>query len=190
MSWTAWAIAALAYNIASRLAYVIVVGVMLTRQDRHQVFTRTLGVEAGFRRFRRIASLIMNNDGASFILLCLVTRQTLPAGVSPILMIVAGVALCVIGVGTKAWAASSLGADGYYWRNFFDDKPHVEMEKPGPYRFLKNPMYTLGNLHMYGFALVTGSLPGVAASVFAHAAVMTFNHVVEKPHFARVKDRD
>jgi protein-S-isoprenylcysteine O-methyltransferase Ste14 len=186
--WTAAGAAALGYHVASRLAYVVGVGAMLVRQDRRQVFTRTAGIEAGLRRFRRIASIIMNNDGASFILLCLVTRNTLPTGPRPILMPIAGVVLCIIGVGTKVWAASKLGADAYYWRNFFDNEPHVALENPGPYRFFKNPMYTLGNLHMYGLALVLGSLPGLAASAFDQAALMAFNQLVEKPHFARLND--
>ena len=55
----------LGYHIASRLAYVIGVGLALRRQERHQVFTRNGGVEAGFRRFRRIAATLMNNDALS-----------------------------------------------------------------------------------------------------------------------------
>jgi protein-S-isoprenylcysteine O-methyltransferase Ste14 len=179
-------IAALVYAVSSRLAYVVGVGVMLTRQDRRQAFTRTAGVDAGFRRFRRIASLLMYNDGAALILVCVVTRHTIPAGPPPWLMMAAGVLLVVIGVGTKAWAASRLGADAYYWRNFFDHAPPVAMEKPGPYRFLKNPMYTLGNLHMYGWALMMASLPGLLASAFAQAALLVFHAVVEKPHFSRL----
>jgi protein-S-isoprenylcysteine O-methyltransferase Ste14 len=178
--------AALVYAIVSRLAYVVGVGVMLTKQDRHQAFTRTAGVEAGFRRFKGIASWLMYNDGAALILVSAVTRHTIPAGPRPWLMMVAGLMLVIVGIGTKAWAASRLGADAYYWKNFFDNAPHVVMKKPGPYRFFKNPMYTLGNLHMYGWALMMASLPGLLASAFAQAALMVFHATVEKPHFSRL----
>lgn len=178
--------AALVYCIASRLAYVVGVGVMLTRQDRTQAFTRDAGVDAGFRRFRRIASLIMYNDGVALALLCFVTRHTIAPGPRPWLMLVAGILLVLLGVGTKAWAASKLGSDAYYWRNFFDNAPHVELAEPGPYRFFTNPMYTIGNLHMYGIALVMASWPGLIAAAFNQAALMLFHVAVEKPHFRRL----
>ena len=177
------------YAVASRLGYVVGVGAMLKRQERDQVFTRTAGVDAGFARFRRIASLLMNNDAVAFILACLVTRGSITPGPRPMLMAVAGLLLCVLGVGMKAWAASQLGSDGYYWKNFFDDAPYVAPVRPGPYRFFKNPMYTVGNLHMYGFALLSNSLPGIFVSLFDHLALMFFHLIVEKPHFERLKAR-
>ena len=179
---------AIAWAVASRLGYVVGVGAMLRRQERDQAFTHTRGVDAGFAHFRRIASLLMNNDAVAFILLGIVTRGSI-AGPRPILLATAGVLLCMLGIGIKAWAASALGSDGYYWRNFFDDAPHVALIKPGPYRFFKNPMYTLGNLHLYGFALLCASLPGLGVALFDHVALMFFHLIVEKPHFARVQAR-
>lgn len=178
---TGWGALALGYHIASRFAYVVGVGIALTRQDREQLFTRRDGVEAGFRRFRRMASTVMNNDGASFVLLCLVTRQSLP--IAPVVLVSVGTFLILLGVATKLWAAARLGYDAYYWRNFFAPGPLVAPNPPGPYRYFKNPMYTVGNLHMYGVAMVVGSLPGLIAAAFDQAAIMTFYRVVEKPHF-------
>jgi protein-S-isoprenylcysteine O-methyltransferase Ste14 len=178
---TMWAGLAFGYHIASRLAYVVGVGVALTRQDREQIFTRRDGVEAGFRRFRRMASTLMNNDGVSFVLLCVVTRHTMPQ--RPGLLVPAGVLLVLLGVSTKLWAAARLGAAAYYWHNFFSPSEVIAPDPPGPYRFLKNPMYTVGNLHMYGVALVLGSLPGLIAAAFDQAAILVFYRWVEKPHF-------
>src|SRR5438046_277651 len=47
---------ALAYHLASRLAYVLYVGLTLKRQDRAEYLTQRYGVEAGFQRFRRVAA--------------------------------------------------------------------------------------------------------------------------------------
>ncbi len=177
---TGWGGLALGYHIASRLAYVVGVGVALRRQDREQVFTRRDGVEAGFRRFRRLASTVMNNDGVSFGLLCVVTRETIHF--APALLLPAGFLLVLLGVSTKLWAAARLGSAAYYWHNFFAPGELVAPDPPGPYRYFKNPMYTVGNLHMYGVALVLGSLPGLVAAGFDQAALMLFYRWVEKPH--------
>lgn len=178
-----WAGLALGYHVASRLAYVVGVGVALTQQQRHRVFTRRNGPEAGFRRFRRVAATLMNNDAVSFVLLCVVTRQTLHLPVPGTVVVAGGVLLIVIGAITKIWAARCLGSKAYYWHNFFAVDDPVVPELSGPYRFLKDPMYTVGYLHAYGVALLCGSLPGLLAAGFDQAAILAFHLLVEKPHF-------
>jgi protein-S-isoprenylcysteine O-methyltransferase Ste14 len=181
----AWGALALAYAIASRLAYVVGVGVALVRQDRSQAFTRRVGVEAGYRRFRRMASVLMNNDAVGLILLSVVTRDTLHLPVGRIVLLAAGGALVVLGGGTKIWAARTLGSEAYHWHNFFAPDDRVP-EPSGPYRFLKDPMYTVGYLQAYGLAIGCASWPGLIASAFAQAGIITFHQLVEKPHFSRL----
>jgi protein-S-isoprenylcysteine O-methyltransferase Ste14 len=57
----------------------------------------------------------------------------------------------------------------------------------GPYRFLSNPMYTIGYLQTYGVALIVGSWPGLVAAVFAHVSILLFHFLIEKPHFERLQ---
>src|SRR5947208_6850251 len=71
---------ALAYHLASRLAYVLYVGLTLKRQDRAEYLTQRYGVEAGFQRFRRVAAFVMANDAVSLAVLCLVSADTLRVG--------------------------------------------------------------------------------------------------------------
>lgn len=179
-------VALFAYVALSRLAYVLFVGRGLRRQDREQYYTRRFGAEAGFRRFRRMASIAMNHDAVAFIALCVLTRGTLTLPLPPTLVIAAGVALVVIGVGTKVWAARTLGAKAYYWYNFFAPDDARGPVSSGPYRFVSNPMYTIGYLQTFGLALILGSLPGLVAAAFAQAAILAFYRVVEKPHFERL----
>ena len=170
-----------AYHIASRLAYVLGVGFTLRRQDRTGFVTERHGVEGGFQRFRRTAAFLMGNDAVSFVVLCLVSANTLQVGVSRSLTLAVGVVFVVVGVLTKLWAAATLG-DGYYWRNFFAPADTVP-NSGGPYRWLKNPMYTVGYLPTYGLALVTGSVLGLVAALFDQIAILLFYRLVEKPHF-------
>lgn len=178
---------AMVYMVLSRLAYVVGVGIGLKRQDRNQAFTRERGIDEGFRRFKRGASWVMNNDAAALVLVCVTTRGTLPAGVARDVLIVVGVAFIAIGGGVKAWARDTLGVKAYYWYNFFNPAPIKPLERPGPYRYLDNPMYTVGYLPAYGVAMVLASWPGMVAAAFAQLAIVGFHLIVEKPHFDRLK---
>jgi phosphatidylethanolamine N-methyltransferase len=178
-----------AYHLASRVAYVVGVGAALIRQERYHVFTARRGTEAGFRRFRRLAFVLMYNDGLSFVILCALTQNTLITTV-PNRLVALGFVIGVVGVITKFWAAARIGRDGFYWRNFFSADPHVPLDPPGPYRYLKNPMYTLGYANVYGLALFCLSSYGLIAALIDHAGIQIFYHYVEKPHFARLTHVD
>lgn len=179
-----WVAVALGYHGLSRLAYVIGVGVALTQQKRHQVFTRHGDVDAGFRRFRRLAAMLMNNDALSFGLLCLATRQTLALHLSIPLRSGVGISLILLGLGTKVWATATLDAGAYHWRDVFKPDAHGPPIRRGPYRVLRNPMYTIGYAHAYGFAILMGSGWGLLAAAFDQVAILLFHHWVEKPHFS------
>lgn len=177
---------ALAYHLASRLAYVLYVGLTLKRQDRTGYLTRHHGAEAGFWRFRRAAAFVMANDAVSFVVLCLLSANTLHVGLPRGLAFAVGGVLALVGVATKMWAAATLG-DGYYWRDFFTPAERIVTKAAGPYRWLRNPMYTVGYLPVYGLALATSSLFGLVAALFDQCAILTFYHLVEKPHFERLR---
>src|SRR2546426_1874053 len=185
MTGAPWIAIAFAYHLASRLAYVLYVGVALRRQERAGYFTRRYGAAEGFRRFRRAAAILMGSDAVSFVALCVVSRNTLAIASPRGLVLAVGVVLVVVGVLTKAWAAATLGGRAYYWSNFFGPANRTTPSVAGPYRFFKNPMYTVGYLQVYGLALVAGALPGLAAALFDQAALLTFYPAVEKPHFYR-----
>ena len=174
----------LGYHLLSRLAYVLYVGNALRSQERSGTFTRRWGPERGFRRFRRIAAFVMNNDGVSFAILCIVSWDTLSLPLPRSGVIAAGAFFMVLGGLTKLWAATTLGDRAYYWHNFFTTE-RAPLNTRGPYRFLKNPMYTVGYLPLYGLALFTMSLPGLVAAAFDQAAILAFHRWVEKPHFDR-----
>lgn len=181
-----WMWLVVAYAVASRLAYVLWVGHALRQQDLHQALTRVDGVAAGFQRFRHRATRLMRSDALGIILVCIVTRDTLTLGIPTAMRLSIAAVLIVIGLGTKIWAARTLGDDAYYWHNFFAPGMHVAPNPPGPYRFISNPMYTVGYVHAYGLALALASWPGLAISLFDQAAILIFHQLVEKPHYRRL----
>jgi protein-S-isoprenylcysteine O-methyltransferase Ste14 len=175
-----------AYAILSRMAYVLFVGSALRHQEKDGVYTQRFGRVEGFRRFRRTASLIMNHDAFAFVVLCLATRNTWHLTLPTVATVSVGAVLVIIGLGTKLWAARTLGSDAYYWHNFFDPDAAIGPVSSGPYRFISSPMYTIGYLQTYGLALMLRSFPGLIASVFAQVAILAFHVLVENPHFRRL----
>jgi protein-S-isoprenylcysteine O-methyltransferase Ste14 len=174
------------YAILSRMAYVLFVGGTLRREEKDGLYTRRFGRAEGFRRFRRTAALIINHDALAFVVLCIATRNTWQPALSPIATVAVGSGLVIIGLGTKLWAARTLGIDAYYWHNFFDPDAAIGPVSTGPYRFISSPMYTIGYLQTYGLALMLRSLPGLIAAGFFQAAILTFHFLIEKPHFERL----
>jgi protein-S-isoprenylcysteine O-methyltransferase Ste14 len=185
-----WIAAASAYALLSRLAYVGWVGAALRRQDRRHPPDSREVAEARYWRFRRTASPIMANDTIAIVALCLISRGTLHWAIGEPALIAISLSLIVLGIGIKAWAARTLGDNAYYWYNFFVPDTGPLPAPSGPYRFLDNPMYTVGYAHAYGFALLTRSLPGLGAALFYHAAILTFHILIEAPHYRALTSSD
>ena len=178
---------AIAYHVASRLAYVFGIGGALLAEQRHRRFTRDEGIDAGFRRFSRLASWLLNNDAVSFVVLCLVTRDTLHLALPGAVVTIVGLLLIAGGLLVKRWAAKSLPPGAYHWRDSFDRTAAPAGPPRGPYRLLRNPMYTVGYAHAYGFALLTRSSLGLVAAVFDQVAILLFHRIVEQPYYRRLR---
>ncbi len=177
---------AFAYQIAWRLASTIYLSVALTREKRRRDLA---GAGARFARFSRNAAFTINNDAIALVVLCLATRGTLPVEGPLWIPLAVGGALIALGLGMKAWAARSLGYRNYYCRDFFLPPERREACRRGPYAFLRNPMYTVGYAHAYGFALLTLSWPGLLGALFCQAAMLAFWALVECPHVNRLYGR-
>jgi protein-S-isoprenylcysteine O-methyltransferase Ste14 len=174
-----------AWFVASRLAYVLFVGLSLRAESRSGALSRREGPEAAWWRFRARASRLMVGDVIAFGALCVATRGTFAFPWPSWFGLAAGILLIVLGVGTKAWATANLAEGSFYWRDFFVRAAHRSRSASGPYRWLSNPMYTVGYAHAYGFAVLVGSGPGLAGAVFAQLVILLLAVLVERPHVQR-----
>jgi protein-S-isoprenylcysteine O-methyltransferase Ste14 len=156
---------------------------MLVQQDRHQTYTRRYGVEAGFQRFKRASTILMVFDTLSFILLNLLTIDSMHLPGPRWVQIAFGATLGLFALGVKTWATRTLGPRAYYWFNFFEPAEPVQWVPRGPYKYVNNPMYGVGYLQTYGLAFMCASLYGMVAALFMQLTIFVFNEIVEKPHF-------
>jgi protein-S-isoprenylcysteine O-methyltransferase Ste14 len=180
---------ALAFAFLSRAAYIGYVAVVLRRQDRDQAYSRKYGPEPAHRRFRAVATVVMNNDAVAIGLACWAGRGTFEVPGPAWVPHAAGAALAAVGVGIKTWAARSLPDGAFTWRSFFVPPTESKWVAVGPYRWLSNPMYTLGYLHAWGLALALRSVPGLIASGVAQSAILLLQYTVERPHTERMRSR-
>ena len=137
-------------------------------------------------KFRRTASTLMNNDGVSFVVLVLLTRDTMTLDLPRWMVLLGGGLLVLAGAGIKLWAAASLGGKAYYWYNFFDPDAPVATGPRVPTSSSGIRCIRWGICRPTGWPSCSGSLPALIASGFDQVAVLIFNHVVERPHYARL----
>jgi len=146
---------------------------------------RRLGVEVAFKRYEVLVGTMFVSQGLGVTAMCALIDE-------PILLIphaVAlplGAALLTIGFGTKTWAIHLVGLDTYYFKDLFTGELHGSLVTRGPYRWLANPMYGVGQLHAYGLALMSNSMSGLVAAAFCQLSIYGFYFAVERPFLARL----
>ena len=94
--------------------------------------------------------------------------------------------LSVVGFGIKFWATWVVGINTYYFRDLFLDRAQGEFTAAGPYKFLPNPMYGVGNFHAYAGAVFTCSSFGLWYALACHVGIYGFYFFVEKPFIKRI----
>lgn len=140
-----------------------------------------LGEVRAFRAYETLVGLMFLNQGLGVGCMSALhvheLEQLLPAS----LVLGAGVVLFSAGLLVKTWATLIAGVDTYYFRDIFLGRPWSTACGSGPYRFLKNPMYSVGQLQGYGYALLAGSFPGLLAAAAGHVLIYLFYFVAERP---------
>ena len=140
-----------------------------------------LGEKRAFRAYETLAGLMFLNQGLGVGCMAALHIPRLEQAVPAPLFLAAGVALFVMGLVVKLWATLCVGVDVYYFRDMFLSRPLAPACDGGPYRFLCNPMYSVGQLQGYGYALLHGSLPGCVAAAAGHLLIYAFYVVAERP---------
>lgn len=96
---------------------------------------------------------------------------------------VLGLAVALTGVAVTLRAQGGLGAS---WRVGVDTGERTELVTDGPFRWVRNPVFTGMITVTAGVALMTPSIATLAAFAVLMAAVQLQVRVVEEPHLARL----
>ena len=94
-----------------------------------------------------------------------------------------GFTCCAAGIASTLWAQLAMGDS---WRVGVDERERTALVASGPFRLVRNPIYTSMLLGMGGLALLT---PNLLAAVAVTALVVALElqvRRVEEPHLLRV----
>ncbi len=154
---------------------------LILRSDLPVYAVARLGEERAFRAYETVAGLMFLNQGLGVGCMAALHAPRWEQMLPPPLLLVAGVVLFVVGFVVKLWATLTVGVDVYFFRDMFLGRPLGMACDGGPYRFLRNPMYSMGQLQGYGYAVLHGSLPGLIAAAAGHVLIYAFYVVAERP---------
>ncbi|MFI7134479.1 PEMT/PEM2 family methyltransferase [Nonomuraea sp. NPDC050153] len=113
--------------------------------------------------------------------------DSLPSAMPVWASYLAGAAFMAAGLTCKTWAGYVAGLDTYYCHDMFRGTASPgQFVTSGPYRYLSNPMYSVGNLHAYGWALWSRSLEGLACAALYQIGIYAFYYLFERPFIKRV----
>jgi len=176
------------YFVATWAYYYIGNSLILGTGWNH-VAIRRLGAETAFRRYEVLVGTMFVSQGLGVTAMCALID-------APIVLIPHAVALplgavmLAIGFGIKTWAIHLVGLDTYYFKDLFVGEFQGSLVTSGPYRWLANPMYGVGQLHAYGLALMSNSMSGLLAAAFCQLSIYGFYFAVERPFLARMSSAD
>lgn len=144
--------------------------------------------------FRNFVDLILMQDFVNYIILfvaCFVEKKPyIMDGEAPLLFYarwVFGILFIVFNLVVKIDAHNVIKDFAWYWGDFFYLKiNNDELVFDGIFELFPHPMYSIGYIGYYGFALLSRSYLVLVVSVVAHLFQFLFLHYVEDPHIHKI----
>jgi protein-S-isoprenylcysteine O-methyltransferase Ste14 len=156
---------------------------ILSTSVRSRLVAR-FGEESAFHAYESVLGVMFLNQGLGIGCMASLPGWELAAPREAV--VAAAAVLFAVGLVVKLWATLVVGTDTFYYFDMFVDRAVGTTTSKGPYRFLRNPMYGMGQLQGYGYALFAGSLAGLFAAAVGHALIFTFFFLLERPFMRRV----
>lgn len=177
---------AMAYFICSTLVYIGFIFLVLPERGLRITMIEKLGEEKSYLYYEGFLAFAFFHNGASLTFISQSSVDTGFWGSAPqsiLLPIV--VILLVVGLGVKIWSAYVVGIPIYYWKDMFLGRKISDFVETGPYKYLSNPMYGVGQVQVYAIAIYYNSVYGLIFGAINQALVFLFYFTAEKPFIYR-----
>ncbi|MFI7703185.1 PEMT/PEM2 family methyltransferase [Nonomuraea sp. NPDC049480] len=179
------------YAVTVWIAYYGGLSLILGGPGRKYLIRR-FGEDRGYALFEVALGVLFLNQGFAQAVVINAFGDGFPALIPAWMSYLGGAVLMVVGLSCKVWAANTTGLDTYYCRDMFigrsmDDGGGLIIS--GPYRYVGNPMYSVGNLQGYGWAVWSRSVEGIAFAMIFQVGIYLFYHLFERPFVRRAYAR-
>lgn len=144
--------------------------------------------------FRKVVDLILMQDFTTFVCLfvaCAIDNDNQFLHGQPnwltALRLITGVTFIAFNFWVKVNAHNTIKDYAWYWGDFFFRQINNEdLIFDGVFEMFPHPMYSVGYIGYYGFALIAKSYTVLVVAVFGHFLQMVFLHFIENPHIDKI----
>lgn len=178
------------YVVVSILFYLSLLNSVLPLGGLRLGWIKARGEEKAFTTFETLLILAFFHNGIALTHISRQTANTLDMHqqLIPIATLLAAL-LVFSGAVVKIWSAVVVGLPVYYWKDMFLGRAVGNFVVKGPYRYLNNPMYGIGQLQVYGIALYYYSVYGIFFAAINQLLVFCFYYYVERPFIQQTYER-
>jgi protein-S-isoprenylcysteine O-methyltransferase Ste14 len=175
------------YFILSEIGYLGFISLVLSENGLRHWFIRRWGDEnRGYQAFETTLGFLFFHNGASIGYIASSTPDTLFHLTNAYLIYLLIPIVFICGFIVKIWAAKVVTIDIYYWKDMFLGRKICDFVVTGPYKYISNPMYGIGQLPAYATAIWYGSKYGLVAAFLNQFLIFSFYFLVEKKFIKRV----
>lgn len=146
--------------------------------------------------FRKVVDLILMLDFTTFICLvvvCAINKdyQFINTDQQEVWLIstrlILGTVLILFNLWVKVNAHNTIKDYAWYWGDFFFRQINNEdLIFDGVFEMVPHPMYSIGYVGYYGFAIISKSYTILTVAIFGHFLQMIFLHYIENPHIDKI----
>ncbi|KAG2733568.1 hypothetical protein G9P44_003093 [Scheffersomyces stipitis] len=144
--------------------------------------------------FRKFVDLVLMSDFVTFICVvwtCAINNNNEFLHDQKIWLVntrlVVGFGLIVFNFWVKVNAHNTIKDYAWYWGDFFFRQiNNEELIFDGVFEMVPHPMYSVGYIGYYGFALIAKSYTVLVIAIFGHFLQMIFLHYIENPHIDKI----
>jgi hypothetical protein len=163
------------YFVISEILYLGFLFLVLTENGyRHWFIKRWGNEEDGYLAFEAVLGFIFFHNAAGIGFITSTNPGQLFDFMSRELLVAIVIIMSFAGFIIKVWSAKVVSIEIYYWKDMFLGKKVCEFVVTGPYKFLSNPMYGIGQLQAYAFAIYYESAIGLLAAFVNQLLIFTF----------------
>jgi len=177
---------AIAYFVCSTIVYLGFIFLVLPEHGLRLKLIERFGEENAYLYYEGFLAFAFFHNGAS---LTFISQSSAGSGfltdMSPALVMGVVVILFVVGLVVKIWSAYVVGIPVYYWKDMFLGRKVSDFVVTGPYKYLSNPMYGVGQVQVYAVAIYYNSSYGLVFGAINQALVFLFYFAAEKPFIYR-----